>query len=87
MAHNTGSSLTSIYVKGDLVQYVEYFYYPTAVRVTAHDDLRNNDVGIVVDTVYSMYGNELYDIYWLRTGKRSFTQAINLKLAYLIPGT
>lgn len=87
MAHNTGSSLTTLYVKGDLVQYVQYFYYPTAVRVNDLEDIFNNDIGIVVDTVYTMYGNELYDIYWLRTGKRSFTAAINLKLAYLARST
>ncbi len=86
MAHNTGSSLTTLYVKGDLVQYVQYFYYPVRAKLT-EDDAKNGDVGIIIDTVYTMYGNELYDIYWLRTGKRSFTAAINLKLAYLIPGT
>ena len=84
MANN--SNKNSYYLRGDLVQYVEYFYYPVRAKLT-EDDAKNGDVGIIIDTVHTMYGNELYDIYWLRTGKRSFTPAINLKLAYLTPST
>lgn len=72
-----------MYVKGDLVQYIEYFYFPHR-PLNQSIGLQNNDIGIVIDTVQTMYGNELYDVYWLRTGMRNYTAAMNLKLAYLI---
>ena len=70
------------YVVGDLVRYVEYFYYP-GIPTSSSRSLMNGDIGIVIDAVHTMYGNELYDVYWLRANIRNFTAALNLKLAYL----
>ena len=70
------------YVVGDLVKYVEYFYYP-GIPTASNRRITNGDIGIVIDTVHTMYGNELYDVYWLKANIRNFTAALNLKLAYL----
>ena len=70
------------YVVGDLVRYVEYFYYP-GIPTASDRRIVNGDVGIVIGTVHTMYGNELYDVYWLKGNVRNFTAALNLKLAYL----
>lgn len=81
MANNSAKAV--LYVRGDLVQYVEYFYFPSRPYFNP-TGLQNNDIGIVIETVHTMYGNELYDVYWLRTGTRNYTAAMNLKLAYLV---
>ena len=70
------------YVVGDLVRYVEYFYYP-GIPTSSTKSVSNNDIGIVVAEVNTVYGNTLYDVYWLRANIRCYTASLNLKLAYL----
>tara|TARA_R100000008_G_scaffold19874_1_gene10246 strand:+ start:207 stop:455 length:249 start_codon:yes stop_codon:yes gene_type:complete len=70
------------YVIGDLVQYVEYFYYP-GIPTSSMRLIENGDIGLVIDKVDTMYGDELYDVYWLKAQVRCYTATLNLKMAYL----
>ena len=74
------------YLVGDLVRYVEYFYYP-GIPTSSMNRVKNGDVGIVINRVDTVYGNELYDVYWLKAQIRCFTASLNLKLAYLTKAT
>ena len=74
------------YIVGDLVRYVEYFYYP-GIPTNSMNRVQNGDIGIVINKVDTVYGNELYDVYWLKANIRCFTASLNLKLAYLIKAT
>ena len=71
-----------VYVVGDLVRYIEYFYYP-GIPTASNHSVQNNDIGIVISEVNTVYGNTLYDVYWLRANLRCYTARLNLKLAYL----
>ena len=71
------------YVVGDLVKYIEYFYYP-GIPTSSDHRVTNGDIGIVIARVDTVYGNQLYDVYWLRANMRCYTATLNLKLAYLI---
>ena len=74
------------YVVGDLVRYVEYFYYP-GIPTASNHAVQNNDIGIVIAEVNTVYGNTLYDVYWLKANLRCYTASLNLKLAYLQKAT
>ena len=70
-------------LKGDLVEYTEYYYYP-GTTTSLNVNIRTGDIGIVMDKVINALGYVMYDVLWLRTGQTTRHVRANLKLAYSI---
>ena len=66
---------------GELVIYSEYSYYP-GLTSSLRDEVRNDDMGIVMGKITTVLGYTTYQVLWLRTGVMTNVARANLKLAY-----
>ena len=48
-------------LKGDLVEYTEYYYYP-GTTTSLNVNIRTGDIGIVMDKVINALGYVMYDV-------------------------
>lgn len=66
---------------GELVYYVEYYYYPGTMSPLG-TDIEDGDLGIVTGIVVTVLGYTTYQILWLKAGIVTNVARANLKLAY-----